>query len=77
MKVVEDYVRENSGNRPQHYSTKSGYHDLKNRCKRDDLVKMETDKTKKLSIMTKENYISVTAPHTDSDLTFTSDELKD
>ena len=37
---------------------------------------METDKTKKLSIMTKENYVSVTTPHTENDQAITPEELK-
>ena len=81
LKVVEDYVSDNLVNSSQEFSNLSsqqskGITDLRKKCKRDDLVIMETDKTKKLSIMTKENYVSVTAPHTDCDSTITSEELK-
>jgi len=40
-----------------------GITSLRSRCKNEDLVIMETDKSKRLSMMTKEYYIAVTETH--------------
>jgi len=45
-----------------------GVNSLKKRCKQEDLVIMETEKSKRLSIMTKPNYIASTEPHIRDDL---------
>ena len=37
---------------------------------------METDKSKRLSLMTKENYVSVTEPHITDDRVISENELK-
>ena len=53
----------------------SGIASLKRRCRKEDLVIMETDKSKRLSIMTKVNYIQVTDPHVVNDKVLSTIEL--
>ena len=52
-----------------------GIQSLKKRCKNEDLVIMETDKSKRMSIMTKENYIAVTEQTIFEDQTVSQEEL--
>ena len=83
---MEDYISGSSDTKTKERSDllfpnlsdqqNKGISSLKKKCKEEDLVIMETDKTKKLSIMTKENYVSVTTPHTENDQAITSEELK-
>ena len=53
----------------------AGLQSLKRKTKAEDWVIMETDKSKRLSIMTKENYVQATNPHVDNDLLVTAEDL--
>ena len=48
---------------------------LKERCKTEDLVIMETDKSKRMSLMTKQNYVAATEPHIVDDRAISEEEL--
>ena len=52
-----------------------GLKSIRKRIREEDLVVMETDKSKRLSIMTKENYVASTEPHTVNDPVITEEEL--
>ena len=52
-----------------------GLRSIRRRVREEDLVVMETDKSKRLSIMTKENYVASTEPHTSNDPVLTEEEL--
>ena len=81
LESVKKYIQENcseSGRQEVNISQDEleGIKSLRRRIKDEDLVIMETDKSKKLSIMTKENYVLSTDPHTNDDLTITNEDLR-
>ena len=52
-----------------------GLKSKRKRTREEDLVVMETDKSRRLSIMTKENYVASTEPHTVNDPVITEEDL--
>ena len=80
MKITRDYISSNcdsKGNQKLNVTVDqfNGMKSLKRRCKQEDLVVMETDKSKRLSIMTKQNYIESTEPHVKDDQVVSEEEL--
>ena len=81
LELVRKYTEENcssEGKQAINISEEEsqGIQSLKRRCKGEDLVIMETDKSKRLSPMTKENYVAVTEPHIVDDRVVSENELK-
>ena len=80
IELVKKYRQENcnsKGNQQLNITTDEslGMRRLKERCKTEDLVIMETDKSKRLSMMTKENYVAVTEQHIIDDMVITEADL--
>ena len=74
MQLTKDYIAQNCDEQGRQQpnigpSQCRGISRLKSRCAEEDLVIKDTDKSKRLSIMTKENYILSTDPHTANDRT--------
>ena len=88
LQATRSYVNEMKENKDvngypvsQHYSNlteaqKKGVKSLKEKCKDMDLVIMETDKSKKLSLMTKANYVESTEPHGSLNPVVSHDQLQ-
>ena len=73
MQITSNYISshcDSRGNQKMNITADQlrGVNSLKKRCKQEDLVIMETEKSKRLSIMTKPNYIASTEPHIRDDL---------
>lgn len=80
LELVRKYALENcssEGKQELNISRKEaeGIKTLKKRCDREDLVIMETEKSKRMSIMTKSNYVDVTEPHFLEDRIISDTEL--
>ena len=72
MELVKRYIADNCAKDGKQNSNlteveRVGIQSIKERCKSEDLVVMETDKSKRLSLMTMDNYIAVTESHITED----------
>ena len=80
METTKRYINENcaeNGAQTWNLSSqqKEGILSLKRRIKEEDLVAMESDKSKKMTLMTMENYVQSTEPHTSGDQIISMEEM--
>ena len=79
MKITERFIEEecSAGGRQRmnlHKLEEEGIESLHKICLEEDLVVMETDKSKRLSIMTMDNYIECSEPLVKNDVSITQEE---
>ena len=67
MKITSEHIANDQSSSNLSNNQRRGLASLRKRCKDGSLVVRETDKTKKLTAMTRDNYIASTEPHTIQD----------